>query len=192
MLAGTSVPGDGGGGNFTIPNTATTRMTPAFRWAVVWAILMFSFILGGTKSQSQCPQTPAFEEKGELPQNQINAICLPSHQRNARPTGIQMDMVIWSLFMLCALSHRTCGRNDVCFHSAFFPVCVLWLLQHSESLIPWTLDVDCCCLYSCRARQESVYMLVTWAPRLLPSCVSQNLHLLETRPSSFLNSGILF
>ena len=115
------------------------------------------------------------------------------------PTSVMLGQLAykwtWSYeVFLCCVPCPTVlvGEMMFVFTVHFFPVCVLWLLQHSESLIPWTLDVDCCCLYSCRARQESVYMLVTWAPRLLPSCVSQNLHLLETRPSSFLNSGILF
>ena len=49
---------------------------------------------GGAESQSQCPQTPAFEEKGELQRNRTNITCLPAPQLNARPTGVQMDMVI--------------------------------------------------------------------------------------------------
>ena len=48
----------GGGGRgrlYTYCYTVTTRMTPALRWAIMGAILIF-----------QCPQTTTFEEKGEL------------------------------------------------------------------------------------------------------------------------------
>ena len=44
--------------------TVTTRMTPPLRWAAMRAILMFHNRRG--KVTRQCPQTTAFEEKGEL------------------------------------------------------------------------------------------------------------------------------
>ena len=39
-------------------------MTPALRWAVMRAILMFHFIVRD-KVTRQCPQTTIFEEKGD-------------------------------------------------------------------------------------------------------------------------------
>ena len=50
--------GRGRGRLYTYRYTVTTRMTPALRWAAMRAILMFRYT-------RQCPQTTAFEGKGE-------------------------------------------------------------------------------------------------------------------------------
>ena len=42
--------------------TVTTRMTPAERWAVMRAIIMFH---NWDKVTRQCPQATTFEEKGD-------------------------------------------------------------------------------------------------------------------------------
>ena len=54
--------GYGGGGRgrlYTYRYTVTTGMTSALRWAAMRAVLMFH------NCEGQCPQTTAFEEKGE-------------------------------------------------------------------------------------------------------------------------------
>ena len=46
-------------GDYTYRYTATTRMTPALRWAEMRAILMFHLFVMD-KVRRQCPQTTTF------------------------------------------------------------------------------------------------------------------------------------
>ena len=66
----------GGGGRrrlYTCHYTVTTRLTAALRWAVMRAILI---LIARDKVTRQCPQTTAFEEKGEPKAYQPNALPL--------------------------------------------------------------------------------------------------------------------
>ena len=74
------VGGYGGGGRgrlYTYRYAVTTRMTSALRWASMRAILMFHSCEGQTVTR-QCPQTTAFEEKGEPKQIRTKVPLLTS------------------------------------------------------------------------------------------------------------------
>ena len=68
--------GYGGGGRrrlYTYHYTVTTRMTSTLRWTAMRAILI---LIVRDKVTRQCPQTTAFEEKGEPKAYQPNALPL--------------------------------------------------------------------------------------------------------------------
>ena len=56
----------------------TTRMIPALRWAAMRAILMFQSEEVMDKVTGQCPQTTAFEEKGEPKRYRTEVLPLTS------------------------------------------------------------------------------------------------------------------
>ena len=62
----------------------TTRMTPALRWAVKRAILMFQQEVMD-KVTRQCPQSRTFEEKGEPKRCRTEVLPLTSYRLTARP-----------------------------------------------------------------------------------------------------------
>ena len=62
----------GEGVDCTYGYTATTRMSPAVRWAVMRAILIFVIV------SDKAPQTTTFEERGQPKQNRIEAFLLTS------------------------------------------------------------------------------------------------------------------
>ena len=154
---------------------------------------MFSFILGEQSHSHSVRKPQLLKRKESCP----GIKSIPSAYQ---PTSVMLGQLAykwtWSYeVFLCCVPCPTVLVVEMMFVFTvpffLYASCDVYSTR-SRSHLPWTLDVDCCCLYSYRARQESVHMLVTWAPRLLPSCVGQNSHLLETRPCSILNSGILF
>ena len=81
--------------------TATTRITPALRWAAIRAILI-SDCKGQSHNLRQCPQTTTFlKKRGEPKRNRTEVLVLTSltpyrQAKPAHPDGVQRVTLSWT------------------------------------------------------------------------------------------------
>ena len=100
-------------GNKTTMRTVTTRITPAFRWAVVWAILMFHSLWRNKVTIRLLPWTTVLSKKGQPKRNQTSVclliILMPYHWAKPAPAEVVLDM--GSVCRMCLWNVSAAGRD---------------------------------------------------------------------------------
>ena len=82
-----------GGRLYTYRFTVTTRMTPALRWAVMRAILMFHQ-LWGTKSQDSVHKPQLLKRKESLSRIEPRSFRLPAYRLTTRPNRLSVGQLL--------------------------------------------------------------------------------------------------
>ena len=96
---------EGGGGLYTYHYTVTARMTPALRWAVMRAILMFHQ-LWGIKSQDSVHRPQLFKKKESRSGFKLRSLCLPASSLTTGPNRLTSSVSELSLFCSSLLKNQ--------------------------------------------------------------------------------------